>query len=192
MKKYKIITPASTYELESDSILQDILLRENISYSEIAEESSSFMLLSQKDKRWANVTLGNSSSNLYNFGCTMTSLAMHSGWMGRFVRPDFMAKNFSFTNDGKILWQSINKADVPFNFVWRYYQKDDKKMKEILYSDNRAAIVEVYLGKSRHWVALIGYDAVNGFKIADPWYNDYVYLKKRYGTYIGFAEIEKR
>ena len=57
MMKYKIITKTGSYELESTSIEADILRHEGISYEEIIE-SAPFIVLSQRDERWAKVLIG--------------------------------------------------------------------------------------------------------------------------------------
>lgn len=189
--RYKVKTRDRSYEIESTTIEVDILRAEGISYEEIIE-SAPFIILSQRDPRWGKVTIGQSGLELEDFGCTLTSLSMHSGWYGKLRYPDWLAKNAKFTKDGKILWQSLNDIDLPFKFVWRFYGANDAKLREILFSKNDAAIVEVNLGKGKHWLSLIGYDDNLGFRCADPYYGDTCYIASRYKKYTGFTQITRK
>lgn len=146
------------------------------------------ILLNQRD--YPMTTLGNSTVTIARGGCLITDLSMFSHWYGKYRSPDWMAKNLRFTEQGYLYWKSIDDADLPFNFEYRYYKRDDKKIKDILYSEDNACVLQVNNGL--HWVALVGYSKIYGYRIADPYYGDIVYLKKRYPNITGFAEVSRR
>lgn len=148
--------------------------------------------LSQKDPRWSYVRMGNSSSTIGGYGCLITSLSMLSSWYGKYRHPEWMANNLSFTNGGLLFWRSITDSELPMKFVYRYYQRNDAKMKEILKSANGSCVVEVALGTGRHWLPVIGHSAIFGFKVVDPLRGDSVYLNKRYPRITGFAELTRK
>jgi hypothetical protein len=147
-------------------------------------------LLSQRDNKWVNNRIGESPITVGGFGCLITSLSMFSDWYGKYRDPAWMAKNLKFTKDGLFLWPSMNDSELPFKFVYRYYKRDDKKIKEILNSKDNACVLQVNNGK--HWVALVGYSRIYGYKIADPFYGDIIYINKHYPNITGFAEITRK
>lgn len=189
---YQITTPRGTYELEANGNIETtILAKENITYKEI-EETGKFILLAQGDKKWKNVKIGKSNVTVGGYGCLITSLAMFSSWYGLYKDPAWLAKNLSFTGDGSLYWNSITTSDLPFKFVWRAYSKNNEEVTRILMSEDSACAMEVVLSGGMHWCALVGYDARRGYKVADPYYNDYCYVNERYGGYTGYAEIIRK
>lgn len=147
-------------------------------------------ILSQRDPKWAFVNIGDSKLTVGGFGCLISVLSMFSSWYGKFLDPAFLAKHLKFTSSGLLLWQSITASELPFRFVYRYYTKNDVKIKEILASKNGACALQVNNGK--HWVALIGYSLIYGYKIADPYFGDIIYLNKRYPNITGYAEVTRK
>ena len=95
-----------------------------------------------------------------------------------------------FTSSGLLLWKSITESELPFKFVYRYYTRDDVKIKKILASRDGAVALQV--NNRKHWVALIGYSRIYGYKIADPYYGDIIYLNKRYPNITGYAEVTRK
>ena len=142
--------------------------------------------LSQKDPAWNNHKLGNTTIGAN--GCTITDLSMFSYWYGDYKTPDWIADNLKFTADGKVYWSSMN-GKLPMNFVYRYYNRDDIKIKNILASENNVCLLEV--NNKKHWVALIGFDKNKGYKVSDPWYGDSCYLFDRYPNITGFCELKR-
>lgn len=146
------------------------------------------VILSQRNKGWGELFIGKSPLKIKDYGCALTSLSMLSDWYGDYKDPAWIAENLTFTKEGLIIWQSMN-GKLPMNFVYRYYKRDDAKIKAILASKNGAVLLQVNYGK--HWVVLVGYSRLQGFKIADPFYGDVVYLNKRYPNITGFLELTK-
>lgn len=147
-------------------------------------------ILSQRNSKWSFVNIGQSSKTIGNFGCLITVLSMFSSWYGKFLDPAFLAKHLKFTASGLLIWKSITDSELPFKFVYRYYKRDDAKIKQILKSKDGACALQVNKGK--HWVALIGYSRIHGYKIADPFYGDIIYLNKRYPDITGYAEVTRK
>lgn len=145
-------------------------------------------LLKQSDPRWASEKIGNSQSTLARYGCLLTCLSMLSDWYGTFHTPGWMARNLSFTSDGRLLWQSIRPQ---MRFVYRYYKRDDAKIKSILFSKDNAVILEVPAFNAKHWVLVVGFSRWYGFKIADPLDGTTKWLDKSYRHITGFAEITR-
>jgi ABC-type bacteriocin/lantibiotic exporter with double-glycine peptidase domain len=147
------------------------------------------ILIWQKDRRWSSKFIGNSKETIFKSGCVITSLSMLSEWYGKYKDPEWMAKNLSFTLEGLILWKSITESILPMKFIYRYYTKNDVKIKEILASKNSACILQV---NGNHWVVLIGYSKMFGYKVADPFYGDTTYLISRNYKITGFIEVTKK
>jgi len=145
--------------------------------------------LSQKNPAWGYQKIGDSNATIASYGCLITSLSMLSDWYGKYKNPSWMAKNLKFTKDGLLYWNSITSSELPMKFVYRYYSRDDKKIKEILYSKDNACILRVVLNHYQHWVVLLGYSRLYGYKIADPIDGKVKYLKY---PITGFAEVAKK
>ena len=127
--------------------------------------------LSQRDPRWSNVTLGHTNYSIGRWGCLVTSLSMWSG-----IMPDVLAKEYSFTDEGYLLWQSIT---APLTFLHRQYNSDGL---EEAFDDGKAVVVEV---EGRHWVAYLGDGRCN-----DPWLGDECDILSRYKSITGYAKLD--
>lgn len=127
-----------------------------------------FMIyLSQRDLRWANQKMLPSNLTLGRFGCTTTSISMLSDYFKCFVRPDWMiGPNVKYTNDGLIIWQSIEFPKFKFEtrrFGWQLAEID-KSIKD----PNKAVILQVNNGA--HWVVAIRrIPMTKHYFIVDPW-----------------------
>ncbi len=195
MSRYEVKTPREGYIVEADDknhARKMILGIEQINFSLHVEEDGEFILLRQDDQRWKNVKLGNSSSTVGDYGCLITNLSMLSSWYRRFITPDVLAKELLFTPQGYLLWKSIDKSDLPFNFVWRYYTRDIEKILQILYSDDNACVVQVPYFGAYHWLTVIGHDAKRGLLCADPLRGDVCFVESRYSNVSGFAEVTRK
>ena len=148
------------------------------------------VILNQTDKRWAGTMLGQSNASVGRYGCVVTSLAMLSSWYGKYRTPKWIAENLRFTPQGLLYWKSMD-GKLPMKFVYRYYRRDDVKIKSILASMDNACILEVPFGTGKHWVALVGYSRIYGYRVADPLHGDIVYLNKRYKAITGFTEVTR-
>jgi len=145
--------------------------------------------LSQRDPKWGNEYIGKSKEKVKDYGCTITSVSMFSDWYGGYKDPAWMADHLSFTTDGKLYWNSISTSVLPMRFVYRFYYKDDKKIQEILKSKDGVCLLEV---NRNHWVALVGYSRIYGYRVHDPYYGDTIYLSKRNYKITGFTELTRK
>jgi hypothetical protein len=147
------------------------------------------ILLSQRNPAWAKVKLGKSNLTVHNYGCTTVGLSMLSDWYGMYTNPGKLAQKAIYTSGGLIIWKELEKF-LPMKFVYRYYKRDDAKIKEILASKDGSCLLQVNDGK--HWVVLVGYSRIKGYKIFDPWFGDAVYLSGRYPNITGFSELTRK
>ncbi len=196
MAKYKVeskcgrkkeLDAVNEQELNSQIVEEfDFMIEE-----QTADFPCSFVGLCQLDSRWADTPIGNTPYKIGPWGCLINALCSHMKWYCDPKDPNWASKSWKYTSQGALYWNSITDSDCEIDFVWRYYGRDDSKMRSILNSEFNAVVVEVNLGSIKHWLAVVGYSSTHGFKIFDPLYDDYVYLNARYGTYTGFAEITK-
>jgi hypothetical protein len=147
------------------------------------------ILLKQNDPKWGPLKIGSTNLTIGGYGCLITCLSMLSDWYGYYKAPDWMAKYLAFTSKGLLLWNSITTSKLPMKFVYRYYTKDDKKIKEILYSKNGSCVLQVKYGSAFHWVVLVGYSKLLGYKIADPIDGK---IKRNPYTIVGLAELTRK
>lgn len=147
-------------------------------------------MYSQRDPRWSFEKLGESARTVGSDGCLDTSLMMLENWYNPNAQhtPGWGARNLGYTREGLFLWKSMD-GKTSMRFVWRYYRRDDEKILQILRSRDNACVLQVNNGK--HWVALIGYSRISGYKIADPIDGKVVWLKDRYPNITGFAEVTR-
>lgn len=145
-------------------------------------------ILSQKDPRWSKEKIGKSDSTIGRYGCTITCLSMLSDWYGDYKRPDWLAKNLSFTNEGKILWKSID-GKLPFNFEYRFYTFNEARVYDILVSKDNSCVLQV--NNYSHWVLPISFSKITGYRIADPLDGTICYLNRRYKDVNGFTEFSR-
>ena len=144
-------------------------------------------ILNQKDPTWANQAIGQTNLKLKDYGCLIVSLSMLSSWYGIYQSPAYLSRNLKFTDKGLLIWKSIDSV-MPMKFVYRYYKKDDCKIKTILMSKDEACVLQV---NSSHWVVLIGYSEILGYKIADPIDGKKKYIPNNYKI-TGFSELTRK
>jgi len=125
--------------------------------------------LSQKDSRWANITIGNSTSTISRFGCTITALACLAGTTPDVVNA-FLTAVGGFLVD-RIIWKKLNETKLGLTFPdnGRQYAYNDEAVRRAI-EDYGGCLVEVdYDGvisttSDRHWVLYIG-----NHQLIDPW-----------------------
>lgn len=138
---------------------------------------------------WGYLKLGASQETMCKSGCVTTVLSALSEWYGVTINPGKLCQKLKYTDSGLLYWKSMDGV-LGCKFVYRYYSQNDAKIKAILASKDNACLLQVNGGK--HWVALVGFSRLHGYKIYDPLYGDIVYLNKRYGSKIqGFTEVTR-
>jgi len=191
MKNYLVETPRSEYEIEAKDktkLRKLILEKENITFGEVEEEAG-LIYLEQDNRKWAETFIGETELTIGKYGCLIVSLSMLSYWYGEYITPVELAEDLNYTENGLLYWRSIDRV-LPFNFVWRYYSRDTRKIQEILFSEDNACVVEVKAFGARHWLLLINYTGGRYFAI-DPLTADVVDVEKEYGLISGFAEVTR-
>lgn len=136
--------------------------------------------LSQRDPKWSSVKIGKTNLRIHDWGCTLTGLSMLSSYFGCYKTPAEIARTPGlFTDQGLIIWTSINKLfGGKLNFEWRQVGRDDKRIKASLADPKKAVLIEVNSGK--HWVVGIDWNTANGPRIVDPIDGKVKYLFKAY------------
>jgi len=125
--------------------------------------------LSQRDSRWKDIKIGNSTSSIGNYGCTITAIAMLADTTPDVVNAFLTAVN-GFSVD-RIIWNKINETKLGLTFpdMGRQYVYNDVAVREAI-EKNSGCLVEVdYDGvvatpSDRHWVLYIG-----NHQLIDPW-----------------------
>lgn len=146
--------------------------------------------LSQRDSRWKDIKIGNSTSSIGNFGCTLTCIAMLSGTTPDVVNA-FLTAVGGFLVD-RIIWSKLNETKLGLTFpdMGRQYVYNDVAVREAI-EKNGGCLVEVdYDGvvstpSDRHWVLYIG-----NHNLIDPWTGT-IKPTSSYPLVKGYAIIEK-
>jgi len=132
-------------------------------------------ILCQRDPLWAKETIGKSGLTIGRYGCTITSLSMLSSQWGPYITPPVLAKKLTFTKQGLIIWQSIEKV-MGFKFIWRGYSAPKTSELPLLLEVDHC-----------HWVVGVGLDK-GIYKILDPWDGKEA-LSTRYDNITGYASF---
>lgn len=150
-------------------------------------------ILSQRDPRWADITLGTGKGTIGYYGCTITCLAMIMGLTPDVVNDRMKALplvngSTGFANGNLVLWSRLGEAfpDFEFTRVW-VYNNDDvlANVPNVLVEVPATAIG----GTGKHWVVFIGNQELN-----DPWIgkprptSDFL----QYGDPTGYCIVKKK
>lgn len=146
--------------------------------------------LSQRDARWKDIKIGNSSSTIGAYGCTITAIAMLAGTTPDVVNA-FLTAVGGFSVD-RIIWSKLNETKLGLTFpdMGRQYVYNDVAVREAI-EKNGGCLVEVdYDGvvatpSDRHWVLYIG-----NHQLIDPWTGT-IKPTSSYPLVKGYAIIEK-
>lgn len=147
--------------------------------------------LSQRDPRWSQVKLGDSTLTLGGYGCTTTCISMLSDYFKCFVYPDAIArKSSNYTKDGLILWPKLKFDKMAFE--WRQYGRDDRRIQESLSHPDKAVIVQVDNGE--HWLVVIGktwFGLGADWVCVDPWTGKKCHAIRDYHNITGSAHFKR-
>lgn len=136
--------------------------------------------LSQRDKKWRDVLIGQSNETIGMKGCVVTNLSMLSSYffglnkLEKYLSPKYLAKALTFTPEANIIWSSVDDV-CPFVFNWRYYKRIDDIILGALENKFAACMVRVnysnFSSKLKHWVIPIAVSSLGkagGYVVADP------------------------
>ena len=149
--------------------------------------------LSQRDKLWADAKLGASNLTCGSYGCTSTSLSMLSSYFGCYKSPLEIAHNaHNYTPDGLVIWKNLSFNKMKFDR--RAYSFERLEVIKALRDSDRAVLLEVQLGKGRHWLAGVKYDIFGRIIAVDPWLlpAQKVDILKKYGVITGAAYFSRK
>ena len=149
-------------------------------------------IVSQRDPKWVNTTLG-TSGTIGQYGCTITSLGYLVGLTPDKVN-DRMKAVSGYASGNLVLWGKVQEAIGVT--CYRYYGWDNQKVLDAI-AANGAVLGEVDAsaigGSGKHWVVLVG-----DKKCQDPWtgverptsdfnftgYTTVVFDKSKLGNYV--------
>lgn len=135
-------------------------------------------VISQRDPRWANKTLGFSTSTIGGYGCTLTcltSLAKLSD-VGQVNEMLKALGNYNATTNPNgaflgslIVWANVGKALKNLSYNGRFYMYDNIGVANYVYNKKTPVVVQVDatpIGapRSDHYVLYLGDQ-----KLMDPW-----------------------
>jgi GH25 family lysozyme M1 (1,4-beta-N-acetylmuramidase) len=142
-------------------------------------------VLSQRNPEWFDIKIGDTNENLGGKGCLITCISMITDYVGKYLNPGELAQTLDFTPEVLLLWNSLPKGGL--DFVYRFKNRDDLKIKKAFKDPDQFVVLQV---NNNHWVWLIG--VKGGYKVADPYYGDIIFLSKRKYRITGFAILEKQ
>lgn len=137
--------------------------------------ASTSWYFSQKDSRWGDKTIGNSSSLMKDYGCAVTSVSMAFKFAGASIDPGKMAKQKIFYYD-LIKWPASWDPDIKLassvyhgNINWKTIDKE--------IADDHPVIVFIKKtnGRGGHYVIIHNKDKKD-YVIHDPYFGSNLYL----------------
>lgn len=128
----------------------------------------------QRDERWKDDRLGDSSFTMGSSGCLVTCLASIFNLYGREVTPGELNESFGkagvYNSSGDVIWGKITAAYPEVNAVVPQ-EVEPEKLAEALKNGQYPLVKVKYLGKGYwHWVLLVGSDE-RGYLCMDPLYD---------------------
>lgn len=143
--------------------------------------ASTSWFYSQKDPRWANDNIGNSNSDMKNWGCAVTSVAMVAKFHGDSITPGSLAKKPIYSSD-LIKWQmnewsgskielSVQYGSSHKNLNWSAVDSEIKNGHPVIVYIGKVG------GKGGHYVVIHNKDAKTGkYVVHDPYFGPNLYL----------------
>lgn len=145
--------------------------------------SGEFINWRQKDPKWSNIRMGNSSGTIGNIGCLVTSIAIliEKSGCNTIINPfnpgifvEELNKHNGFSNSGNLQYAAINKVVPNFKYVGNKNLRDKSK-------EEKLSIIKQYLNQGyyitaevkgatpghQHWVAVISVED-NDVMMVDP------------------------
>lgn len=134
--------------------------------------ANKLIIQSQRDPRWKDHKIGNSSITLGAYGCTTTALSSLTSYFGCYKDPVEIQQFQDYTADGLILWDTLRLP--PMKFVKRLYGQQDKEIQDAINDPNKGCLIEVKLKSGgSHWLLAIGKVPLSTvYNVIDPWNGD--------------------
>lgn len=172
-------------------------------------DSGEYITWRQKDPKWSNIKIGNSSGTLGSIGCLVTSISIliEKSGVENDIKPfnpgtfvEALNANNGFDSSGNLQYSAVNKAVPKFKYVGNVNLRDKSKQEKL-------SLIKQYLNSgyfitaevkgatpgNQHWVAVISADDT-GITMVDPgsnhtiMWNAYNYTKTSQFNY--FMKIE--
>lgn len=126
---------------------------------------------SQKDPRWGQDKLGNSSGNLAREGCVVTSAAMAMTNLGYPIDPGELNRRLrdtgNFTPRGWLIWNGIAEASGG-KVKAHFYDTVSEPLIQSCLARGDYPLVRFYLPNGRsHWAMILG-RGEHGYHMRDP------------------------
>jgi hypothetical protein len=138
---------------------------------------------SQRDSRWASKKIGDSSENIMDVGCLVTSVAMVYKSQGSNVTPETIAKRDIFLSNTAYMIVPID-----FSSYWGSYSGLSSQIDASLKKDI-PVIIGVHAGPyGTHFVVLSKKDG-SDYIMYDPWYGPDLKLSSYYSKSTIFEAI---
>ncbi|MDD3486833.1 MAG: C39 family peptidase [Candidatus Moranbacteria bacterium] len=137
--------------------------------------ASASWYFSQKDKRWANQTIGYSNTLMKSYGCAVTALSMVLKYHGVNIDPGTLADQPIFYHDLIVwpnAWKGVKLSSTTYhgNVDWDVIDdelKDDNPVIVFVKSTKRGA---------GHYVVIHGKDKKGEYVVHDPYWGSNIYL----------------
>lgn len=137
--------------------------------------ASTSRYFSQKDSRWGDKTIGNSSSLMKDYGCAVTSVSMAFKFYGASIDPGKMAKQKIFYYD-LIKWPaswdpgiSLASSISHGNINWKTVDSEIKQGHVVI------VFIRKTNGKGGHYVVIHNKDSKD-YIVHDPYFGPNLYL----------------
>ncbi len=137
----------------------------------------------QRDKRWAQVTLGNTNRTVAQVGCTTCCVGTLASFFGILVDPGYLAKRLVYTPDALLVWSSLTSIGLKLDR--RFYASNTAIIDEALKHPRKVVLLNVDSGA--HWVSALRSLGFGTYWVHDPLTNS----KKLYRGVVGGAVLSK-
>ena len=137
-------------------------------------DSGDYITWRQKDPKWSNIKIGNSSGTLGSIGCLVTSISIliEKSGVENDIKPfnpgtfvEALNANNGFDSSGNLQYSAVNKAVPKFKYVGNVNLRDKSKQEKL-------SLIKQYLNSgyfitaevkgatpgNQHWVAVISAD----------------------------------
>lgn len=129
----------------------------------------------QKDKRWAQDQLGNSTGTLGSHGCLVSSVAMACSDLGVELTPkelnERLKKNDGFLPQGWVVWKAIPRV-TESKLTADYHPAASHKVMDAALERGAYPVVKYFLlGGIQHWCVIVGKEGQE-YLARDPLHDD--------------------
>jgi hypothetical protein len=152
--------------------------------SAAADESLGVAVIGQQESRWASAQLGASpQESIGSAGCAVTSVAMLLTYYGVQTSPrrlnDWLTANGGYAEGDLLIWTRLSDY-VPNRFRYTGWHSPEPGVINAELNAGRPVVAEVRLGRNQHFIVIAGRSG-DDYTINDPWFDDSVTLRARYG-----------